>query len=717
MWSNRWLCKGSVLYKRHCPTKNGGIIVKKKQYRGLALLLALTLALTPALSGCSGSAEDSSSSVEPQSAVQTVEKESEISYQASTQEKDKEETVYIKANADGSAREITVETSLKNPGSGETVKDRSNLSDIKNTEGDEEYTLSPDGTLLWENHGEDIQYKGTSTQTLPVSLNVSYYLDGKEIAPEMLAGQSGKLRIRFDYENHTSETVRVNKHIGGEDREETVKVPVPFLAMTAMFLSEDCFSNVEVTNGKALTSEDQTIVIGYACPGLADSLKLTEYEPTEEVELPEYVEVTADVQDFELGFTATIVTPELLGEMDLDALDDVDEMVDGMEELLEASGELKDGTGELSRGLREFRTYLKQYVQGAVAVGEGVSALKKGISAMNAQTSQLEEGAAAISTALTEVNGLLSETIDADMLEDDTTADALAVEIESLLEQLKTDRETLVQLSGFLSEARAYVEQVESCVSTAQDSLNSIDLNKVESTGTAKAAEQAKAAAETALQDTSLTEEERSKIVNSIGESIDLSGITAEEQKKLAAAQSALAEIPSLTVPDLTLDTTELDELIAELETELGAMGGSSGLAAALLSGLAELQSGLEELETGSVALTQGIGAFATAMDQLSEGAAQLDNGASQLTTAGSALNTGFDSAVKGAQALAEGFATFDEEGIQSLGDLAGEDLADLAARIRALREAGAGYENFGGIQEGQSGSVRFIIETDEIEK
>lgn len=692
--------------------------MKKKQYRGLALLLALTLAVTPALSGCSGASGDSSSSGESQStSVQTAEKEGETSYQMSSQEKDKEEMVYVKANADGSAREITVETSLKNPGSGETLQDSSNLSDIKNTQGDEEYTLSPDGTLIWENHGEDIQYKGTSTQTLPVSLSVSYYLDGKEIAPEMLAGQSGKLRIRFDYENHTSETVRVNQHIGGEDREETVEVQVPFLAMTAMFLSEDVFSNVEVTNGKALTSEDQTIVIGYACPGLADSLKLTEYEPTEEVELPEYVEVTADVQDFELGFTATIVTPELLGEMDLDALDDVDEMVDGMEDLLEASMELKDGTAELSKGMGEFGSYLKQYVQGAAAVGEGVSALKKGISAMNGQTSQLEEGAEAISTALTEVNGLLSEAIDADMLEDDAAAEELAAEIESLLGQLKTQQETLAQMNSFLSEARAYVAQVESCVSTAQDSLNSIDLNKVESNATAKAAEQAKTAAEAALKDTALTEEERSKIVNSIGESIDLSGITSEEQKALAQAQNALAEIPSLTVPDLTLDTTELDEQLAGLETQLEAMGGSTQLAAELLSSLAELQSGLQELETGSVALTQGIGAFATAMDQLSEGAEQLNNGASQLSTAGSALNTGFASALKGAQALAEGYATFDEEGIQSLGDLAGENLANLATRIRALREAGVGYENFGGIQKGQSGSVRFIIETDEIEK
>ena len=59
----------------------------------------------------------------------------------------------------------------------------------------------------------------------------------------------------------------------------------------------------------------------------------------------------------------------------------------------------------------------------------------------------------------------------------------------------------------------------------------------------------------------------------------------------------------------------------------------------------------------------------------------------------------------------------FDEEGIQKLADLAGEDLQNLVDRIRALKEADGRYINFGGILPGKTGSVRFIIETDEIKK
>ena len=51
----------------------------------------------------------------------------------------------------------------------------------------------------------------------------------------------------------------------------------------------------------------------------------------------EYVEVTADVTDFSLDFTATIISSGLLEDMDLKDLDEVDEMSDNMKKLEEAT--------------------------------------------------------------------------------------------------------------------------------------------------------------------------------------------------------------------------------------------------------------------------------------------------------------------------------------------------------------------------------------------
>lgn len=62
--------------------------------------------------------------------------------QESTEEsqKDKTETVYVKADAEGNVQDISVETVLKNRNNGEELPDYSNLSDIKNMVGDEEFT-------------------------------------------------------------------------------------------------------------------------------------------------------------------------------------------------------------------------------------------------------------------------------------------------------------------------------------------------------------------------------------------------------------------------------------------------------------------------------------------------------------------------------------------------------------------------------------------------
>ena len=51
--------------------------------------------------------------------------------------------------------------------------------------------------------------------------------------------------------------------------------------------------------------------------------------------------------------------------------------------------------------------------------------------------------------------------------------------------------------------------------------------------------------------------------------------------------------------------------------------------------------------------------------------------------------------------------------GIKKLG---GDDLKNLSKRMKAVKEADAEYDNYGGKLEEQTGEVRFIIETDGID-
>lgn len=174
---------------------------------------------------------------------------------------DKSETVYAKANADGTVTETTVEAVLK-ARDGATIPDVAALRDIINKEGDEEYTTGADNALTWQNSGSAITYEGKSDAALPVTTRVTYYLNGVETAPDDLAGQSGRVRIRFDYTNHTRETVTV------DGQEYTVSVP--FTAITAVILDGDKFSNIEADNGKVMELDGQTAVLGTVTPGLAD---------------------------------------------------------------------------------------------------------------------------------------------------------------------------------------------------------------------------------------------------------------------------------------------------------------------------------------------------------------------------------------------------------------------------------------------------------------
>lgn len=92
-----------------------------------------------------------------------------------------------------------------------------------NTSGDEDHDVEDD-TLVFENHGSDITYKGNINKDLPVNVKLTYYLDDKEVMVEELAHKSGHLKIVVDYVNNTK---------------------VPFLCLTTMMLS-DRFSNIKV---------------------------------------------------------------------------------------------------------------------------------------------------------------------------------------------------------------------------------------------------------------------------------------------------------------------------------------------------------------------------------------------------------------------------------------------------------------------------------------
>ena len=81
---------------------------------------------------------------------------------------------------------------------------------MENVKGDETYTMNGDNMRVWDAQGNDIYYQGNIEKELPVDLSVSYKLDGKPISADDLVGKSGRVTIRFDYQNKQYETVEID---------------------------------------------------------------------------------------------------------------------------------------------------------------------------------------------------------------------------------------------------------------------------------------------------------------------------------------------------------------------------------------------------------------------------------------------------------------------------------------------------------------------------
>ena len=342
---------------------------------------------------------------------------------------DKSETVYAKANADGTVTETTVEAVLK-ARDGATIPDVAALRDIINKEGDEEYTTGADNALTWQNSGSAITYEGKSDAALPVTTRVTYYLNGVETAPDDLAGQSGRVRIRFDYTNHTRETVTV------DGQEYTVSVP--FTAITAVILDGDKFSNVEADNGKVMELDGQTAVLGTVMPGLADSLRLTEFEPLEDTEIPAYFEVSADVTDFSLDFTATILTPSALDDLDTGDLSDLDDLSDTLDDLTDAADALTDGTGALADGVQALYDGFHQYADGVQGLNEGAEALADGLTQLYSSGTALVDGANVLRDGLSAVSSAVGNMTSGDAGSSEESMAAMQAQLAPTIEAYGT---------------------------------------------------------------------------------------------------------------------------------------------------------------------------------------------------------------------------------------------------------------------------------------
>lgn len=275
----------------------------------------------------------------------------------------KDETVYTKINSNGENYQQIVSTHIENNDESDLIQDMSDLLNIENTNGEEEFTQNGN-SLIWKANKKDIYYQGDSEKDLPIECKVKYELDGKEVKAEEILGKTGHIKIVLHYINKGEHIVNIN----GKEQ----KMYTPFVVVAGTILPNSNNKNVKISNGKVINDGTKDILMGIAMPGLQESLGIK----AEDMEIPNDVEIQMDATDFEIGNIITFVTPKVLEDDDLKIFDKLDDLYSNANTMQTAGKELENGGKELANGSYELAVGAKQLKDGTNTVYEGSKQIK-----------------------------------------------------------------------------------------------------------------------------------------------------------------------------------------------------------------------------------------------------------------------------------------------------------------------------------------------------
>lgn len=603
----------------------------------------------------------------------------------------RDETVYVIANTDGSVRQIIVSDWIQNGLAAAQVEERSELSQVEAVKGSATYTLGQDNARVWDAQGQDLYYQGSIEKALPVDMTVTYQMDGQTVTPGQIAGKSGHVTIRFDYENRQYEMVEID---GTEE-----KIYVPFAMLTGLLLDSDRFTNVTVSNGKLFCGGSHTAVVGVAFPGLQEDLAMEK----DRLDIPDYVEIEADVKDFSLATAVTVASSGLFDQLDDETLEKLElgELTGGIGRMTDAMDQLMDGSSQLYDGLCTLLDSSQQLIDGVDQLCQGLNELTSHNSQLNGGAKQVFESLIAAANSQLQASGL-------------TVPELTVGNYSQVLEDL------LQQLDG----ASAYAEsearkKIEAAVAAQQEQVSAAVEQAVEQQVAAQVEQAVEQQAwQQVLSAAGLTEE-------AYDAGTAAGAIPQKQQEQLQAALKA--QMASETIKGLISQTKaakmESDEIraligqkteqtMAELvEENLQSEEVQSQIRSAAEQASAGAQSirSLKEQLDSYQSFYQGLLAYTAGVAQARDGAAQLQSSLPALTDGVTRLRDG-------SMELSDGLRQFREEGIQKLADALGGDLGQLSSRLKAIREAAQNYRSFSGDGTDMPSQVRFIYRMEAIE-
>lgn len=347
--------------------------------------------------------------------------------------------------------------------------------------------------------------------------------------------------------------------------------------MSVLMMDEDSFSNIRVKNGKVMSSDGTSTIVGFAMPSLREDLNLSSYEDID-IDIPQYVEVEADTTDFSLDFTETIVSNGVFSKMEDEDLDDLREMSDAFKDLGEAGNALVDGGKKLSSAFDEIKQGTEGYLDGVDALSSGLSELKKVSSTINENTSALVEGSQQLSDLL--------NAIDVNAL--DTTA-------MNAMDSVKNDVVMIANVSKMM-------ETLSSSFTSLSSSMQSV------------------------FDESQIDEEKKQEITKQLK---DCSTTLVEMQEQLSVSLMDLGNQMTM------LDGVDLDTIKAQLLSLQEATKALLQGTTALSNGICGLDGGLTQLSDALKQAIQNNQTLKRAYSQYASGLKEFEDGIAKLNTEG----------------------------------------------------------------------------------
>lgn len=495
----------------------------------------------------------------------------------------KGETVYSNLKPNGQEYQTIVTTHLINEEDEKILKDMTTLLNIENTSGDE--TFKKEGeSLIWEANSNDIYYKGETEKALPISIKITYTLDGKEIEPEKIAGKDGKVKITIETQNKETREVEIN---GKKE-----KMYTPFVVACGTYIQNDKNKNLEVKNAKVIDDGSKTMVAGITFPGLQESLNLK----TDTIEIPETIEIEMDSKEFEMSNIIMYAMPINAEEFDLDIFSKIDKIYGKVEDLKTASTQIEEGAKTLSEGIKTANTGANQI---EAEVRKAINILKSDDSSAldEATLAMIEQQAAGGATLTQEQINMIIASADSGI-----DAQASVIKEQYIQNAKEIARATAIQ-SAIQAKSQTKEAVKQGAIAAAKVANPSLDDQTATVIGEQVASNVA----------TDLTDAEKANII-----AVADSGIEAQRAQIEAKGIASAKQIAEQTAVKASQETaqTAAKSISRQVATQVGntvkkeATKKVINQMTILNNGLNQLSSGLEQLDTGSTTLAQGTHEF-----------------------------------------------------------------------------------------------------------